>query len=558
MTPRHTFYRKLAYFVAIVLLLYPLSWISEPASGGSQQRAGGKLAQLRKENGLAQANLGDIDPTSEAMKLATIGARGLAANVLWHKANHYKKTEDWTNLSATLNQITKLQPNFLRVWQFQAWNLSYNVSVQFDDYRDRYAWVIRGVNFLKQGLIYNAEEPRILWDLGWFIGHKIGRADEKVEYRRLFKQDDDFHAAEEKPRNKNDRDNWLVGRDKFLDTIRAVVIEGKRMRGKSELLYHSDPAMAQIYYAIALLEDGDFSDDGAKKAWVDASDYWKEYGDEDVLTSQGRRIQLSKLEFWQERQEDLRNQIDALAPGTLEAMQEERERSLTLSESEARATPPELRTMEQHQLAEGAEEKLRITNLELAARVADERPESETEAMRLARRADEAADRSGLISRYRAIVNYDYWKRRCEFEQTDLALEAHRHVYEGEQAFERMHLEAARQNYEIGFQKWREVYDQFPDLDLDDLTAEDLAVEVRKYVRVLDQFGELLPADFPLRAVLEAHDPNEEFAALFAAEDASQDTLDDDPPAVDSESNDAEPENSPQPDRPAAPEPAAN
>ena len=44
-----------------------------------------------------------------------------------------------------------LQPNFVSVWVFQGWNLSYNVSVEFDDYHDRYRWVIKGIDFLKRG-----------------------------------------------------------------------------------------------------------------------------------------------------------------------------------------------------------------------------------------------------------------------------------------------------------------------------------------------------------------------------------------------------------------------
>ena len=65
--------------------------------------------------------------------------RGVAANILWKKANDCKMKKDWTNLSATLKQITKVEPNFIGTWRFQAWNLSYNVSAAFDDYHDNTA-----------------------------------------------------------------------------------------------------------------------------------------------------------------------------------------------------------------------------------------------------------------------------------------------------------------------------------------------------------------------------------------------------------------------------------
>ncbi len=113
-------------------------------------KEGGKLAQLRKEYKLAQVNLGEVDPASETIKLATLGLRGVAVNLLWEKANYYKKVEDWTNLTATLEQLAKLQPNFITFWKFQAWNLTYNVSVEFDDYHDRYYYVRRGIEFLQR------------------------------------------------------------------------------------------------------------------------------------------------------------------------------------------------------------------------------------------------------------------------------------------------------------------------------------------------------------------------------------------------------------------------
>ena len=124
----------LVTLVLIAVLLVPLSALSQPRDSSN---SGGYLARLRTEAQLSQADLGEIDPTSETMRLATLGLKNIAVTLLWDRANFYKKVEDWTNLSAVLEQMTKLQPNFYSVWDFQAHNLSYNISVQFDDYHDR-------------------------------------------------------------------------------------------------------------------------------------------------------------------------------------------------------------------------------------------------------------------------------------------------------------------------------------------------------------------------------------------------------------------------------------
>jgi hypothetical protein len=85
--------------VGIMALLLPLSFLSQPADS---ENAGGLLARMRAERGLSQASLGEIDPTGETMRFATLGLKNVAVALLWDRANHYKKVEDWANLSATL------------------------------------------------------------------------------------------------------------------------------------------------------------------------------------------------------------------------------------------------------------------------------------------------------------------------------------------------------------------------------------------------------------------------------------------------------------------------
>ena len=188
--------------MVILLLLVPLFLLSNPASTTSKGGAGnpgGYLAQAREKAGLSETHLGEIDATGETIKLATLGMRGVATVFLWQKAHDYQMRKDWTNLSATLTQLTKLEPHFVSVWRHQAWNLAFNVSSEFDGYRDRYRWVIRGIEFLQSGLPYNRQEPRMPAEVGSFIAEKIGRSDESKQFRVLFREDDDFNgrAAQE-------------------------------------------------------------------------------------------------------------------------------------------------------------------------------------------------------------------------------------------------------------------------------------------------------------------------------------------------------------------------
>ena len=101
MTQNASFIRKIIYGCGIIVLLFPLFLLGQPATtspdgsrDGSSGSAGGKLAQLRSEYGLSQAELGQIDPASETMKMATLGLRAFAANILWTKANYVQEDRE--------------------------------------------------------------------------------------------------------------------------------------------------------------------------------------------------------------------------------------------------------------------------------------------------------------------------------------------------------------------------------------------------------------------------------------------------------------------------------
>ncbi len=527
-----SFRRKVIYIALMAVLLVPLSWISRPATPGLSNTAGdpgGLLAQKRAQYNLSQAKLGEIDPASETMKLALLGMRGVAANILWTKANHYKKTEQWPKLMATVEQITNLQPNFISVWQFQAWNVSYNVSVEFDNYLHRYFWVKRGIRFLIDGTRYNRDEPRLLWDIGWFFGQKLGRADEYKQFRREFRQDDAFHEFVRSYVADFDRecfgpyngpDNWLVSRQWFLKAQDSVVsgqatLRGRalqsifeqkpsdRNKGKSPVLFHSNPAMALINFAGAIQEEG-FFDEVAQNAWTKADLAWKDYGNREIRTSADFYIRLNEAEQLETEVQQLSNEFNELLPGIEQQLIAQKRTNFSPDELVALDTLPEKRSSDQMQLAREAEYKLQVSPLEMAEAATDDRKDQ-------ARwRATEISDkqrRASFVRRYRQIVNFDYWKTRCEVEQLDEANIARKHLFHGDKDFRDAHLLDAKKNYELAWDAWAKIYEQYPSL-LEDVGAEDAVDAIKRYVSLLGQLDEAFPADFKLKPLIELHDPN--------------------------------------------------
>ena len=500
MRSRRSFYRKIGYLLAIGVLVWPLLYLSEPASSRAQGGHGGQLAQLRAKHGLSEAQLGEIDPTSETIKLATFGLRGVAANLLWGKANEYFKKKDWTNLSATLQQITKLEPHFISVWQFQAWNLSYNVSAQFDGFRGRYQWVIKGIDFLDEGIRYNEREPKLHWDKGWVTAQKIGRADEKVQFRRLFKEDDDFHGA----RPPEERDNWLVGKESFADA-EALVEAGASLKKKSPVLFYSEWPMCQMNYAENLEEDGIF-EEKAGLAWDKAGREWNAYGNREIPTTFGDVIRLNDRAMYNQRAKTLRAQLDQMSGDLREQIAKEREDELDSEERLALNTPSEERTMREHELVAEIHRKLQVTHEDVAERLTGA---ERGRGLEIAEQLTEAERLSGIIARYQQIVNYEFWERRAAVEQTREALEARKLVYEGRRLFtEETSLLAAIEAVENGLKKWRQVYDmpQFKEYLLDDRNiGRDVIEAIGLYRRILDAADRPFPEDFVLQDVLERH-----------------------------------------------------
>ena len=524
MNDRQALWRKLRYIAAIVALIVPLSLLSMPSSGSGtpEERSGGKLAQLRKKHNLSQTNLGEIDPASETMKLATLGMRGVAANILWRRADEYKKKEDWTNLSATLEQITKIQPNFISVWEFQAWNLSYNVSVEFDDYKDRYYWVIRGINFLKEGIDYNADNPILLNKVGWTVGQKIGRADEHVQFRKLFRADDDYHNQEDPNRTQKQRDNWLVSR-LWYQRAEDVVDSGKKpLKNKGPLLFFASSAMALMNYGDALIDDGTLGDE-VKIAWQNAARAWRKYGDRPVMHTFGYRVRLNDLERVEQEAAEYRAQIQDLAPETVEKLTEARLATLDPALVAAWKVPAADRTEEQGYFAEAVEREITVPLAVLADEIKKQHPESAREVDRLVRRGNQAAMVAQGTRSYRDQVNYDYWGTRAEMEQTDDALTARRLIQEGKKALsEGADLKLAQKRYEEGLKYWRNVVDRFPKVVEAGTTGDDLIEIIGEYAQILSELAidpgdEKFPPDFPLRDVVERYDDEGKLRGLLSS-----------------------------------------
>jgi hypothetical protein len=144
------------------------------AGSGQMQKA---LNRDREQLGLTRMNALDNAPPVLAFTTVALGGfRGLIANALWIRANDLQQDDKFFEAAQLADWITDLEPHFAQVWAYQAWNMAWNISVKFKDFADRWRWVERGIELLRDnGLRYNPDDTLLYQQLGWIFQSKLGQ-----------------------------------------------------------------------------------------------------------------------------------------------------------------------------------------------------------------------------------------------------------------------------------------------------------------------------------------------------------------------------------------------
>jgi len=480
--------RKIIYILAMVALLFPLFYLGKPPTKGS-----GKIAELRSRYSIGQADLGKLDPASESMKLATLGMRGIAATALWMQADHYKEEKYFDRFSATLNQIALLQPHMISVWQHQAHNLSYNVSPEFEDYRQRYEWVKKGIDYLVKGTKFNARKPILQYDLGQYLGAKMGKADEKLQYRELFRNDDEFHNyfIEQGLNAKSDDalgpdrkpDNWLVGKQ-WYEQAYQLVAAGMPIKKSPHLLFSYGP-LWQMYHGEAIEEEG-VLDERAKFVWERASRDWKDFGNRELATTGYVPVTLRSIDTAKKNVEEVRGKFFVKTSDVVDKVRAAKK------EKAASANPRKVEAFDKPMDQRSAEERTWATEIALAIEptyqeLASELPrKDQIEALELASQLRAAEEYARSTSSLREQVNYTYWETRALAEQQQMMVDARRLIYEANKLIDVADIKGAVEKYEEGFIRWDKVFRYYPVIMTEDVGG-DVLKAINRYKKLIDE-----------------------------------------------------------------------
>jgi hypothetical protein len=332
--------------------------------------------------------------------------------------------------------------------------------------------------------------------MGWFIGQKVGRSDEKKQYRRLFKADDDFHERDRPGRTLPERDNFLVSREKYIEAQKLA--DGGAPLKTTALIFHSEPMMSSIHYAKALGDDGAFGV-AARDGWKLAGDEMRRFSVREIPTTWEVPIRLGMREAERARAERLEGELEQLLPGRFKSLVETKQSELTAEQKAALDVPPMERTDEQLKTAFYA---MQSTRVDWPMVVREAPADVRVRAKELLRQWREASETAEIIDRYRAIVNLDIWQATCESEITEPAIRTREAIWRAEKDFQNAKLQPAKMAYEEAFAAWREVFDASPVLHADDMMKYEVTEIVDRYRKVLDQLDEPFPNPFVLQDML--------------------------------------------------------
>lgn len=221
--------RKYLYAIAVIIpLIITISFVQT------------KINTIKTENKLTDTTIIKNAPPIVAFVTVVMGSfRGLLADILWLRTTSLQEEGKYYEMVQLASWITKLQPRFTGATAYLAWNMAYNISVTCSSHEDRWRWVRKGIELIRdEALEYNPGDPVLYKELGWIYQHKIGNIMDDanqyyknrmaVELMEVFgKADADWEALAASPKNEKELKEALHLDKQFWKDLGTPDIDSK-------------------------------------------------------------------------------------------------------------------------------------------------------------------------------------------------------------------------------------------------------------------------------------------------------------------------------------------
>jgi hypothetical protein len=104
------------------------------------------------------------------------GFRGLLIDAVWLRAVKLQQSNKFWELYQLYTWMGQLEPRLEEIWDFNGWNMAYNLVAELQDSEARWQWIQRSIEWLRdEGLKYNPRSGKIKERISWIYFQKIGR-----------------------------------------------------------------------------------------------------------------------------------------------------------------------------------------------------------------------------------------------------------------------------------------------------------------------------------------------------------------------------------------------
>ena len=144
----------------------------------------GKVNRERSEFNLSTSSpLENAPPELVLATTALGGFRGIVVDYLWLRALELQRQGKYFELVQIYDWIGKMEPRIEMVWCHNAWNMAYNISVELGKPMERWMWIKRGIELLRdEGLKYNPKSTLLYKELAWIYQHKIAQFSDEFQW----------------------------------------------------------------------------------------------------------------------------------------------------------------------------------------------------------------------------------------------------------------------------------------------------------------------------------------------------------------------------------------
>jgi len=203
--------------------------------------------------------IAELSDLGAATILLMGGFRGLAVNVLWLRSIALHQERRYHEERAILDVIIRLQPRYANVWVYQAWNIAYNMSVQYESEEEQFKWIQEGRDFLLKGQRILPKNPDVAFWLGIMYSQKYAA---KRAYGRLLEEQEGINNFEEGAR--------------WYDRARTLIREGRELS-----VFHPRLADTGVYYCCEsrykqILELGTVGPTGFDRKTLAHANVWRD------------------------------------------------------------------------------------------------------------------------------------------------------------------------------------------------------------------------------------------------------------------------------------------